>query len=232
VSKLLTVSIEKKMGDFNLKVCFEVADQILVLWGPSGSGKTTTLECLAGLKKPDRGEIKLLGEVLFSTCARVDLPARSRQIGYLFQDHNLFPHMTVDQNIKYGMPRKQGIMPPLNHYRLMEQFGIEHLGQRYPYQISGGEQQRAALIRALVTQPRLLLLDEPFSSLDQQAHFSLREVIKKLHAQWHIPVILVTHDKGDAQVLGDKVIALDHGKQITTDSSPDLADHRLAVQTK
>lgn len=222
---MLTVSIEKELADFQLKVCFEVTDQILVLWGPSGSGKTTTLECLAGLRKPDRGEVILQDQVLYSSSSKVNLPARLRKIGYLFQDHNLFPHMTVEQNIKYGMPGIQDQVHPINHCRLMEQFGIERLGQRYPYQISGGERQRAALIRALVMQPRLLLLDEPFSSLDQQAHFSLREAIKQLHAQWNIPVILVTHDKGDAQVLGHTVIALNQGKQIAVGTSPGLANH-------
>ena len=158
---MLTVNIEKDLADFRLRIAFELDNRILVLWGPSGAGKTTTLECLAGLRKPDRGEIMLQEQVLYSSSARLDLPARLRHIGYLFQDHNLFPHMTVEQNIKYGIPKIQGKQRTANHRELMEQFGIQHLGGRYPHQISGGERQRAALIRALVTEPRLLLLDEP-----------------------------------------------------------------------
>lgn len=217
---MLTVNIEKDLADFRLRIAFELDNRILVLWGPSGAGKTTTLECLAGLRKPDRGEIMLQEQVLYSSSARLDLPARLRHIGYLFQDHNLFPHMTVEQNIKYGIPKIQGKQRTANHRELMEQFGIQHLGGRYPHQISGGERQRAALIRALVTEPRLLLLDEPFSSLDQQAHVSLRDTIRELHAQWNIPVIVVTHDQGDAELLGHTVITLNQGVQITAGQYP------------
>jgi molybdate transport system ATP-binding protein len=217
---MLTVNIEKDLADFRLRIAFELDNRILVLWGPSGAGKTTTLECLAGLRKPDRGEIMLQEQVLYSSSARLDLPARLRHIGYLFQDHNLFPHMTVEQNIKYGIPKIQGKQRTANHRELMEQFGIQHLGGRYPHQISGGERQRAALIRALVTEPRLLLLDEPFSSLDQQAHVSLRDTIRELHAQWNIPVIVVTHDQGDAEQLGHTVITLDRGAQIAAGQYP------------
>lgn len=211
---MLTVDITKKLPDFRLSIAFQLDNQIGVLWGQSGAGKTTILECLAGLRKPDQGEIILEEKVLYSSTAGCNLPARLRNIGYLFQDHNLFPHLTVEQNIRYGIPHQRGSGHHADYRHLMKQFGIEQLERRYPHQISGGERQRVALIRALVTEPKLLLLDEPFSSLDKKAHISLREIIKKLHAQWNIPVIVVTHDQEDAEVLGQKIIAIDQGVQI------------------
>lgn len=213
---MLKIDFEKDLPDFRLRIDFELHNQICVLWGHSGAGKTTALECLAGLRKPDQGEIVLHEQILFSSTAGVNLPARLRHIGYLFQDHNLFPHLTVEQNIQYGIPKKVGNGPKSDPRQLMEQFGIEHLTGRYPHEISGGERQRAALIRALVTEPRLLLLDEPFSSLDRKAHINLRNIIRYLHQQWNIPVIIVSHDQEDAEVLGQTVISLDRGAQIAS----------------
>lgn len=179
--KMLEACINKKLWHFTLDLHLEAKNQIIVLWGPSGSGKTTVLDCLAGLRKPTEGYIRLNDQTLFSSSEKVDLPTRFRNVGYLFQ------------------------------VKLLDFFGVEHLIDRYPRQLSGGEEQRVALARALVVRPKLLLLDEPLSALDKSNRINLRRKLKELHAQWQIPFILVTHDEEDASTLGDIVISLEKG---------------------
>ena len=197
----------------------EVGNQILVLWGHSGAGKTTVLHCLAGLRKPSSGQITLNRRVLYSSKERINIPTRSRNVGYLFQDYALFPHMTVHQNVMYGLKSKRnkkngtndGVTDPLE---MLNSFGLGHLVDRYPAQLSGGEKQRVALARALVVQPELLLLDEPFSALDKENKIKLREELKKLHRQWQIPFVLVSHDEKDASFLGDVILTLEKGQPV------------------
>jgi molybdate transport system ATP-binding protein len=211
---MLDVVINKKLYYYNLNIDFKLfKHQILVLWGPSGSGKTTVLECLAGLRTPDDGYIELDNKVLYSN--RTNLPARERQIGYLFQDYALFPHMTIEQNIIYGLKchkKNPAANDVVDYRRLLETFGLLHLIDRYPDQLSGGEKQRVAMIRALVIKPKLLLLDEPFSALDHDSKIILRKEIMNLHQEWQIPMIIVTHDKEDAKLLGDVIISLKQGQ--------------------
>lgn len=211
---MLEARIHKKLWHFTLDLEFTVGnDEILVLWGPSGAGKTTTLECLAGLRNPGQGCIRLDGQLLYSDGEKVNLPARLRSIGYLFQDYALFPHMTVKQNVCYGLESDKGKSNsvPVDYQTLLDSFGILHLLDRYPGQLSGGEQQRVALARALVCRPRLLLLDEPFSSLDRASRSRLRQELLRLHQQWQIPMVLVTHDEEDAELLGHKILPLRAG---------------------
>lgn len=205
---MLEATITKKLWHFTLDLTLTVNNNILVLWGPSGAGKTTVLHCLAGLTAPSSGCIKLDGRLLYSPQNRINVAARFRNIGYLFQDYALFPHMTVRQNVLYGL-KKQAAADPLNY---LNSFGVGHLIDRYPHQLSGGEKQRVGLARALAVQPRLLLLDEPFSALDQNNKAILREELKKLHQEWQIPFILVTHDEEDARYLGDSIITIEAGK--------------------
>jgi molybdate transport system ATP-binding protein len=215
---MLKASVQKKLWHFDLDVSFQVdVGQILVLWGPSGAGKTTILECLAGLCTPGSGQIRLDGHTLFSSHQNINLPSRQRGIGYLFQNYALFPHMTVEDNVRFGLqaqrisPSKQKVV----YQDLMDSFGVGHLLKRYPSQLSGGEQQRVALVRALVVNPRLLLLDEPFSALDRETKLALRQQLISLHQQWKIPMILVTHDQEDAQELGDVFINLHDGQIVS-----------------
>lgn len=210
---MLEARFHKKLWHFTLDVNIEARDQIVVLWGPSGAGKTTILHCLAGLTTPSSGFIKLEDRILYSSLDKINLPARSRQIGYLFQDYALFPHMTVQENIVYGLKNKKDLSEKAAEpIAMLNSFGIGHLTDRYPRQLSGGEKQRVALARALLVQPRLLLLDEPFSALDKRTKISLREEIKKLQAHWKIPFLLVTHDEEDAESLGDVIISIDKGR--------------------
>jgi molybdate transport system ATP-binding protein len=211
---MLEACFTKKLWHFTLELNMKVENQILVLWGPSGSGKTTTLQCLAGLIRPTHGLIKLNGRVLYFSGEKTDLPTRFRNVGYLFQDFALFPHMTVRQNVLYGLKGKKntpggGAVDP---GELLNSFGVGHLVNRYPRQLSGGEKQRVALARALVVQPQLLLLDEPFSALDKDTRTTLRQEVKRLHQQWQIPFVLVTHDEEDAKFLGDRILFMEKGR--------------------
>ena len=204
----------KKLPAFELDVDISLSHGILALVGPSGAGKTTILQCVAGLQTPSRGEINIHDKTVFSSERGTDVPIRNRRIGYLFQDYALFPHMTVEKNVMYGKP-KVGSNPNkgLTTSDVLELLKIEHLRNRYPNQISGGEKQRVALARALMTEPELLLLDEPLSALDQDTRSTLQQELLKLQARWKIPFILVTHDVQEAEMLGDQIIKLDHGKQ-------------------
>ncbi len=209
---MLEASIQKKLWHFTLHLELQLKNEILVLWGHSGAGKTTILHCLAGLVKPSSGFIKLDQQVLYSSADKIHLSPQIRNVGYLFQDYALFPHMTVRQNVMYGLKSKKHNKSNLDPVELLNSFGVGHLIDRYPRQLSGGEKQRVALARALAVQPKLLLLDEPFSALDKNTRESLRQEVKKLHRQWQIPFILVTHDEEDANFLGDRLILLDKGQ--------------------
>ncbi len=211
---MLEANLTKKLWHFTLNVQLKVDNQILILLGPSGSGKTTILHLLAGLFKPDEGFIKINDRVLYSSDEKLNNPPQSRNIGYLFQNYALFPHMTVRHNVFYGLKckkcRQNG--SALDPVELLDSFGVGHLIDRYPSQLSGGEQQRVALARALIVQPKLLLLDEPFSALDRNTKISLRQELKRLHQQWQIPFVLVSHDEEDAQFLGDLIVTLEKGQ--------------------
>lgn len=211
---MLSVNIMKHLWHFKLEVDFVVkAGEILVLWGHSGAGKTTVLECLAGLKKPDDGIISLGGQVLFSHEKSTHLPARKRNIGYVFQNYALFPHLNVEDNVNFGLKyQAYNKVDQQQTQELLSSFGISHLSKRYTFQLSGGEKQRVALARALAAQPKLLLLDEPFSALDREIKLDLINELKTLHFHWNIPIVLVTHDEEDAYSLGDQIIYMDHGQ--------------------
>jgi molybdate transport system ATP-binding protein len=188
------------------------AFSVTVLFGPSGSGKTTVLRCLAGLDRPDQGQICFDEEVWFDAVRGAFLPPQRRGIGYLFQEYALFPHLTVAGNIVYSLT---GLTASERRRRLGEMtdlFGLAGLEDRYPRQLSGGQQQRVALARALVRRPRLLLLDEPLSALDTPTREQLRRELRRLLAESRVPAVLVTHDRGEALALGDAVVVLDKGR--------------------
>jgi molybdate transport system ATP-binding protein len=210
---MLEVNFNKKLWHFDLDLQTIVDNQILVLWGPSGSGKTTVLQCLAGLMKPSNGHIKLNGQMLFSSDKKINMPSRQRNVGYLFQDYALFPHMNVKQNVFYGLKntRISQAGSAVESIELLKSFGVGHLVDRYPHQLSGGEKQRVALARALAVKPQMLLLDEPFSALDKNIRVKLRRELKILHKKWQIPFVVVTHDEEDARFLGNTILFLKKG---------------------
>ncbi|MGD8189937.1 ATP-binding cassette domain-containing protein [Brevibacillus ginsengisoli] len=211
---MLNVAIQKALSHYTLDVTFTVADEIVVLFGPSGSGKSTILNSIAGITHPDSGFISLDDQFFYQSNKR-PLPIQKRNIGYLFQEYALFPHMSVAQNIMYGAKAKGlSIDSPLIQ-QILEVIGIEHLLRSFPSQISGGEKQRVALARALAFQPDLLLLDEPFSALDQETRSQCHDILLRLHQQWSIPVLMVTHDANEAQKLGEKILRIQSGKLVT-----------------
>ncbi len=204
-STVLVVDISKKLAHFELHSVFTIEkNEIVVLFGPSGSGKTTILNCIAGLTKPSSGAIHLNEKGLFDS-KKVNVSIQKRNVGYLCQDYALFPQMTVWKNIAYGMKGEQFAK------ELVRELEIEHLSNRYPHEISGGEKQRVAIARALSTEPDLLLLDEPFSALDEDTRAKSHNELLRLHALWQIPILLVTHSHAEAEKLGDRIMYLNEG---------------------
>jgi len=181
---------------------------ITVLFGPSGCGKTTALRCLAGLERPERGRIQFGDQVWFDFESRTHLSPQDRGIGFVFQDYALFPHLRVVENIEYGLHALTMLERQTRVNEVIERFGLNEVRHRRPSQISGGQQQRAALARSLVTRPRLLLLDEPLSALDTGLRNELREDLRRHLQALDIPVVLVTHDEDEARLLADRVIKM------------------------
>ncbi|MFB0872447.1 MULTISPECIES: ATP-binding cassette domain-containing protein [unclassified Sphingobium] len=183
---------------------------IIALFGPSGVGKTSTLHMLAGLLRPDRGHIHIGGETLFDSAAGIDLPSARRRCGYVFQEPRLFPHMKVRANLRYGRPAsdRAGGVHGLGQEALIDLLGIAALLHRWPASLSGGEAQRVAIGRALLSDPRFLLLDEPVSSIDDARRQEILAMIARLHALTAIPIVYVSHDRRELDYLGGEVIAL------------------------
>ncbi|HJV46239.1 MAG TPA: ATP-binding cassette domain-containing protein [Bacillota bacterium] len=209
---MLSIDIFKKLQHFELEVKFKVHNEIIVLFGPSGSGKTTILNTIAGLSHPDHGSI-ILNNTSFYGDHIKPLPVQKRRIGYLFQDYALFQHMTVEKNIMYGVNKEEKNDTDIVN-SIVESLGVGHLLSKYPTQISGGEKQRVALARALATKPKLLLLDEPFSALDNKTRLQCHDQLFMLHRYWQIPIILVTHNLEEAEKLGDRILFIEKGKII------------------
>lgn len=211
---MININITKKLEHYTmgLEVMFEAG--VLVVQGESGAGKTTLLDCIAGLRKPDEGKIVIGEKVCYSKDDNIDLTARERNIGYVFQNYALFPHMTVIQNIMYGQKCK-GMEDKEYTERIIESFNIGHLRNRHPLQISGGEKQRVALARALAVKPELLLLDEPFSALDSKTKEAVYEEFVQIKEKFRFNAILVTHNEKEALRFGDVIITIKDGKRLT-----------------
>lgn len=207
----IEVSLFKKLEFYDLDISFSLEREVLVIQGRSGSGKTTILDCLAGIKSPDGGEIRVGEDTLFSSASKVDRPIKSRGIGYVFQNYALFPNMTVEENIGFGVDKKSPIERSYVE-RVLDSLKIVHLKKRYPHEISGGEKQRVALARALSTRPKLLLLDEPFSALDTDTKDHVYGEFLEFKKEWNISTIMITHNDDEAKLLGDRIIHIKDGK--------------------
>lgn len=208
---MLEVRVQKTYDKFSLDVAFSMEDEILVLQGESGSGKTTTLDCIAGIVRPDGGRITLREAVLFDATGRYMRPA-DRNIGYVFQSYALFPHMTIRENLAFSRPKRDAAAFDARMQAEAHTLGITHLFEKYPADISGGEKQRVAFLRAILAKPRLLLMDEPFSALDEALKETLYAQLLAFRAKTRIPVLLVTHQRAEALHLGDRILHFSCGR--------------------
>ena len=206
------VDIEKKLGDFRLKVKFSAENEILSLLGASGCGKSMTLKCIAGIEKPDAGKIVLDGVTLFDSEKRINLSPQARRTGILFQNYALFPNMTVMENIRAGARREKDThRRELLTGEIVDSFGLRELVDRYPHELSGGQQQRVALARILVSGPNLLLLDEPFSALDRHLRFRMEQEVSEILRRFGKTVIFVSHDRDEVYRLSQKIAVMKEG---------------------
>ena len=222
----LDARVQLGRGDFSLDLSLNAADgETIGLLGPNGSGKSTTLRCLAGLDAPQTGRIDIAGVTVVDTTRGIDLPPEQRSVGFVFQDYLLFPHMSVLDNVAFGL-RARGEARQSAERRAREwidRLEIGDLASRKPRQLSGGQAQRVALARALVIEPDLLLLDEPLAALDAGTRASVRSLLRRHLADFHGAVVMVTHDPMDAMVLADRVVVLEDGHAVQSGTPGDVA---------
>jgi molybdate transport system ATP-binding protein len=208
-----------------LDVNFVAEDGITILFGPSGSGKTTTLRTIAGIVAPDEGRIQVSESVYFDSTTHTNLSIQQRRVGYVFQDYALFPHLTGEQNVLYGIKDKQDRLRRERVNSILAQFKVEHVRHRHPQNMSGGEQQRIALARALASDPAVVLLDEPLSAVDVETRSGLLDEIAAAQAGVGVPFIYVTHNTAEAIRLGTRAVVLERGKVKAVGGASQILNH-------
>ncbi|MFB2920488.1 molybdate ABC transporter permease subunit [Aerosakkonema funiforme] len=226
----LLVDIEKQLANFTLKTTFTADEETLGLLGGSGSGKSMTLRCIAGVETPTKGRIVLNGQTLFDSEKRIDVPSHERKVSLVFQNYALFPHMTVAQNIAFGLQR---LAKRLRSQRVNQQLALlqlEGLGDRYPHQLSGGQQQRVALARALATEPEALLLDEPFSALDTYLRSQVERQLIETLSTYSGVTLFVTHNLEEAYRVCEKLMVMSGGKPIAFDYKHQIFEHPRTIR--
>lgn len=217
----LSVSIRSRANAFDVDVALHLERGVLILFGPSGAGKSLTLQALAGLLTPRRGWLRVNGDVLYDSERGINVPAHRRGVGYVPQHHALFPFRDILDNVLFGLPRAQRRRDNPQILTLMEELGIATLATARPSALSGGERQKVALARALAVQPRLLLLDEPFASIDQEGRTGLQQLLRTVLDHHGIPAVFVTHSSDEALALGDTLVRFERGR--TTIAGPPAA---------
>jgi len=221
-------NLQARGRHFLLDLDMRTDSDALVIYGPSGAGKTLTLQCLAGFVAPDAGRIAVDGATLFEAAQRISVPARQRGVGYVFQDYALFPHLTVAGNI--GAALQKGWLRRLDDAArarvedMLRLFELQDLRDSYPSQLSGGQRQRAALARALATRPRMLLLDEPFAALDPALRDRVRREFVELRERFKLPMVLITHDPADLEMLAQELVVIDNGRVARHEKAPFRAE--------
>jgi len=219
---MIDVDIEQRLGAFALAVAFRAEAPIVGLFGRSGSGKTSVVNALAGTSRPQRGRIVINGETLYDSARGIDLPPDKRRLGYVFQDGLLFPHLDVEANLLYGLHRAPAAARFIDPAHVVELLGLSALLRRLPDKLSGGEKQRVAIGRALLAQPRLLLMDEPLASLDVPRQSEVLRYIEQLRDDLHIPIVYVSHAVGEITRLADTVVVLADGKALASGPVDDV----------
>jgi molybdate transport system ATP-binding protein len=219
-ANMLTARIRKERrnagaSSFVLDVSIEVSPGITILFGASGAGKSTLLDCVAGLTRPDEGQIVVGGEVLFDSGRGIDAPAPKRRIAYVFQTLALFPHLSAEENVAYGLNHLPAEERRERAEAILKAFHVEKLRKQKPGEISGGEKQRIALARSLVTEPRVLLLDEPLTGLDAERKAAIVDDLRAWNTAKGIPILYVTHSREEVDALGERVIALENGSVVS-----------------
>jgi molybdate transport system ATP-binding protein len=209
---MLRVDVEKQLGEFSLQASFSSEGRVTGLFGASGAGKSSLINMIAGLLRPDRGTIVIDGDVVDDTAAGIHVPTWRRRIGYVFQDARLFPHLNVAQNLDYGRRMNRLADDPAQRKRVTDLLDIGSLLDRRPGKLSGGERQRVALGRALLSKPRLLLLDEPLGSLDEGRKVEILPYLIRLRDEAGIPMVYVSHDAAELRQLATQIVMLRQGK--------------------
>lgn len=228
---MIDVDIRQRLGDFELAVAFKAEARVVGLFGRSGSGKTSVVNALAGIARPQHGHIVVNGETLFDSERDIDVPPERRRLGYVFQDDLLFPHLNVEGNLLYGFRRANPATRAIEPQVVVELLGLRELLRRLPDKLSGGEKQRVAIGRALLAQPRLLLMDEPLAALDVTRRNEVLRYIERLRDELHIPIVYVTHAVAELTRIADTVVVLSDGKSLavgdidTVMSRVDLRPH-------
>jgi molybdate transport system ATP-binding protein len=209
---MLRVEVAKQLGNFSIDVAFASEGRVTGLFGASGAGKTSLVGMIAGLQKPDRGMIAVDGDTLDDTVQNLHVAVHRRRIGYVFQDARLFPHLDVRRNLDYGRRMNRLTRDTAQETRLNEMLNIGHLLDRRPGQLSGGERQRVALGRALLSRPRLLLLDEPLGSLDEDRKAEILPYLMRLRDEAGVPMVYVSHDPDELRQLASQIVMLKRGR--------------------
>jgi molybdate transport system ATP-binding protein len=209
---MLEIDLTLALPGFNIEPRIAASEGITVLFGPSGAGKSLTLRCVAGLVRPDRGRIVIGNRVVFDSEAGVNLPPQQRRVGYVPQDYALFPHLSVAQNIAFGLDRFSRRERQQTVEEMLAWTGLSELAGRRPTELSGGQQQRVALARALARRPEVLLLDEPFAALDAPVRARLRQEVRELRQRFSLPILFVTHDLSEASFIADQIAVFDRGR--------------------
>ncbi|MBI3753448.1 MAG: sulfate/molybdate ABC transporter ATP-binding protein, partial [Deltaproteobacteria bacterium] len=208
----LSFHLKKHLREFSIDIGFSIEENMAVLFGPSGAGKSLLLNMLSGIIRPDEGFVRIDGREVFNSKTGINVPMKDRRIGYLFQDSALFPHMTVFENIAYGISSLPENRIKAKVEELLDLMRLGGLEKRFPSELSGGQKQRAGLARTLAAEPKILLLDEPFSALDYQVREKLRTDLLLIHQRYPITTLFVTHDLEETFVLGDNIIIINNGR--------------------
>ena len=209
---MLDLAVQHRQGEFSLDVQLSAGPGVTALYGRSGSGKTSVINMVAGLSKPNSGHIKVDGKTLFDSTAGINLPPEARRLGYVFQEHRLFPHLSVRGNLEFGQNRLAASERTQSFDQVVEVLGIDHLLDRHPSKLSGGEKQRVAIGRALLASPRILLMDEPLAALDPARKAELLPFIAQLSRRFSTPILYVSHSMDEVLRLADTLALMDEGK--------------------